>query len=231
MDPEEMLEQALAASAAGFTLTIHAIGDRANHEVLRILGEVRRQESQTSNRIGKPLRHRIEHVQCIDAADVPQLARLGLLASVQPIHCTSDMLIADRYWGVGRSANAYAFRSLIDSGTPLVFGSDAPVEPFAPLMGIQAAVTRRRADGTPGPDGWHGGQRLAVAEAVDAYTRWPAYAAGEEDYRGSIEVGKVADLVAIGEDLFRIDPMTISQAPVLLTIIDGQIRWRAPAWS
>ncbi len=224
MDPEEMLEKALAASGGGLSLTIHAIGDRANRDVLNILEEVRRQE--TTNGGGRVLRHRIEHVQVIDPADLPRLAKLNIIASVQPIHATSDMLMVDRHWGPERAPNAYAFRSLLDQGTVLVFGSDAPVDAYPPLTGIHAAVTRRRADGSPGPAGWQGQERVTVAEAVDAYTRWPAYAAGEEDYRGTITPGKVADLVLLEQDIFALDPMQIINAPVAMTVLDGKVVYR-----
>ena len=233
-DPEEMLEQALAASAAGLSLTIHAIGDRANRDVLNVLAEVRWQESQTANRksqiadtghrLSAP-RHRIEHVQCIQPDDLPRLAQLDVIASVQPIHATSDMRIVDRYWGPERAPNAYPFRRLLDSGARLVFGSDSPIEPHAPLIGIHAAVTRRRGDGSPGPEGWQGQERITIAEAVDAYTYWPAYVAGEESYRGSITPGKVADLVVLSQDIFRIDPMAILETQVEMTVLDGKVVW------
>jgi hypothetical protein len=231
MDPEEMLEQALAASAAGLSLTIHAIGDRANRDVLNVLAEVRKDEGrrtkETSSFIPHPssLHHRIEHVQCIHPDDLPRLAQLDVIASVQPIHATSDMRIVDRYWGPDRAPNAYPFRRLLDSGAHLVFGSDGPIEPHAPLIGIHAAVTRRRRDGTPGPEGWQGQERVTVAEAVDAYTYWPAHVAGEEGYRGSITPGKVADLVVLSQDIFRIDPMAILETQVEMTVLDGRIVW------
>jgi len=246
-DPEEMLEQALAASAAGLSLTIHAIGDRANRDVLNVLTEVRRQEanrkSQIANRksqmadtgyqpsaIGYPkgpsaTRHRIEHVQCIHPDDLPRLAQLDVVASVQPIHATSDRLIVDRYWGPERAPHAYPFRRLLDSGARLVFGSDGPIEPHAPLLGIHAAVPRRRRDGSPGPDGWQGQERITIAEAVDAYTYAPAYVAGEDNYRGSITPGKVADLVVLSQDIFRVDPMAILETQVEMTVLDGQVVW------
>jgi predicted amidohydrolase YtcJ len=217
MDPEEMLEAALRASQSGLSLTIHAIGDRANRDVLNILAEVRAQEG------GAHLRHRIEHVQCIHDNDLPRLAELDLLASVQPIHATSDMLIVDKYWGPRRAPGAYAFRRLLDSGAHLVFGSDGPIEPHDPLIGIHAAVTRRRADGPPGAEGGQGQERITVAEAVDAHTYWPAYAAGEERYRGSITPGKVADLVLLSEDIFTIDPMGILDTHVDMTVIGGEV--------
>ena len=246
MDPEEMLEKALAASRGGLSLTIHAIGDRANRDVLNILAEVRRDEhyrrqdpessleavtgaTEQPAEASTPaaaLRHRIEHVQVIDPADLPRLAELNIIASVQPTHATSDMLMVDRNWGPARAPNAYAFRSLLDRGTILVFGSDAPVDAYPPLAGIHAAVTRRRADGSPGPEGWQGQERVTVTEAIDAYTRWPAYAAGEEDYRGTITPGKLADLVLLEQDVFALDPMEIAAAPVAMTVLDGKIIYR-----
>jgi predicted amidohydrolase YtcJ len=233
-DPEELLEQARAASNAGLSLAIHSIGDRANREVLNVLAEVRRREAEPALRHhspageapGRRLRHRIEHVQCIHPSDLPRLARLEILASVQPSHATSDMDMVDAYWGQERARGAYAWRSLLNSGARLVFGSDGPVEPFAPLLGIHAAVTRRRADGSPGLDGWQGQERITLAEAIDATTCWPAYAAGEESYRGSIAAGKVADLVVLSRNIFALEPMEILGTNVDLTVFDGRIVWR-----
>ena len=225
-DPEEMLEQALAASAAGLSLTIHAIGDRANRDVLNVLAEVRaKDDADDRTAEASSLRHRIEHVQCIHPEDLPRLAQLDVIASVQPIHATSDMRIVDRYWGPERAPDAYPFRRLLDSGARLVFGSDGPIEPHAPLIGIHAAVTRRRGDGTPGPEGWQGQERITVAEAVDAYTYWPAYVAGEESYRGSITPGKVADLVVLSQDIFRGGPDGDPEDRVEMTVVDGKVVW------
>lgn len=225
IDPEELLEQALSASAAGLSLTIHAIGDRANRDVLNVLAEVRRQEATDPVRRAHPLRHRIEHVQCIHPVDAPRLAQLDVIASVQPVHATSDMHMVDSYWGPERAPHAYPFRSLLNSGAHLVFGSDGPIEPHAPLIGIHAAVTRRRADGTPGPDGWQGQERISVSEAVDAYTCWPAYAAGEENYRGSITAGKLADLVVLSRNIFAVPPMEILETAVEMTVLNGEPVW------
>ncbi|MCX7706922.1 MAG: amidohydrolase [Anaerolineae bacterium] len=234
-DPEEMLEQALTASAAGLSLTIHAIGDRANRDVLNVFTVVRQEEERTRTNnahlqssisdLPSRLRHRIEHVQCLHPDDLPRLAQLDIIASVQPIHATSDMVIVDRYWGPERARGAYAFRSLLDSGAHLVFGSDGPIEPHAPLIGIHAAVTRRRWDGTPGPEGWQPQERITVAEAVDAYTYWPAYAAGEEGYRGSVAVGKLADLAVLSDNIFDIDPMEILKVRVEMTVLNGELVW------
>jgi predicted amidohydrolase YtcJ len=172
------------------------------------------------------LRHRIEHVQCIHPSDLPRLAELEIIASMQPIHATSDMEMADAHWGQERARGAYAWRSLLDSGARLIFGSDAPVEPFAPLVGIHAAVTRRRSDGSPGDDGWQGQERVTLAEAIDAYTYGPAYAAGEERYRGGIAPGKVADLILLRRNLFARETMEILETSVDMTVFDGRIVWR-----
>ena len=168
------------------------------------------------------LRHRIEHVQLLHPDDVSRLAALGLVASMQPIHATQDCEMAGRYWGE-RCATAYAWRSLLDAGTVLAFGSDCPVEDLNPFLGIHAAVTRRRVDGFPGPQGWYPEQRLTVEEAVRAYTLGAAYAAGLEDRLGALAPGKLADLVVLDRDIFTCDPMAIAETQVELTIIGGRV--------
>jgi predicted amidohydrolase YtcJ len=220
VDKEELLELVSRAVAGGLLVTTHAIGDRANRHVLDVLAEVRKREKER----GEPhLRHRIEHVQIIHPDDLPRLAQLDVIASVQPIHATSDMIMADRHWGEPRVRGAYAYASLLASGARLAFGSDAPIEPFAPLLGIHAAVTRRRADGKPGPSGWHPEQRLSVEDAVKAYTWGAAYAAGEERTRGSISAGKVADFVVLSQDIFACKPADILETKVEATFMDGRL--------
>ncbi|HIQ05962.1 MAG TPA: amidohydrolase, partial [Anaerolineae bacterium] len=208
---EEMRELVRRASEAGLSTAIHAIGDRANRMVLDVLAERRR--------AGDRLRHRIEHAQLLAPADIPRLARLGVIASMQPIHATADMDMVERHWGQ-RGKGAYAFRTLLDEGTHLAFGSDAPVETIDPLRGIHAAVTRQRADGTP-PDGWYPQQRLSVAKAVHAYTLGAAYASGEEQEKGSITSGKWADLIVLSRDIFTIEPAGILETKVVSTIVNG----------
>ncbi len=189
LDAEEIVEHGRKAAESGLSLAIHAIGDRANHEVLNAYARLRAYESEN----GLPaLRHRIEHVQVIHREDVARLAELKIIASMQPIHATSDMLIADRHWGK-RAELSYAWRTLLDRGIPLAFGSDAPVENPNPFWGLYAAVTRRRQDGLPGTDGWHPQQRLSLAEALRAYTLGPAYAAGMEDRLGKLAPGYYAE--------------------------------------
>jgi predicted amidohydrolase YtcJ len=212
--PDELQDLVNRANAAGLGVAIHAIGDAANRVVLDAIA--------TSDASAHPhLRNRIEHVQLLHPDDFPRLASLNVVASMQPIHATSDIEIAELHWG-GRAETSYAWRGLLRTGTRLAFGSDAPVESLSPLLGIHAAVTRRRRDGFPGPYGWLPEQRLTVSEAVHAYTMGSAYASGEEEIKGSITAGKLADLVVLDRDIFAIDPMDIPQAEVLATIIGGR---------
>jgi predicted amidohydrolase YtcJ len=200
------------AVGGGLPLAIHAIGDRANRLVLDVLDEVG----------SSGLRHRIEHVQLLHPDDVNHLAALGVVASMQPVHATQDCEMADRYWGE-RCVTAYAWRSLLNADTVLAFGSDCPVEDLNPFLGIHAAVTRRRVDGFPGPQGWYPAQRLTVEEAVHAYTLGAAYAAGLEGRLGALASGKLADLVVLDRDIFTCDPMSIAETQVEMTMIGGQV--------
>ncbi len=221
---DEMREYALQASRAGLSVSVHAIGDRANRRILNALEAVRAEEA----RAGRPqLRHRIEHVQLLHPDDLPRLARLDIIASMQPIHATSDMEMAERFWGPERCRLAYAWRSLLDAGTRLAFGSDAPVEPFDVLAGLYAAVTRRMPDGAPGPDGWQPQERITAREALHAYTLGAAYAAGEEGIKGSLEPGKLADMVVLSRDVLSCPAEEILDTRVEATLIGGQIVYKA----
>ncbi len=222
--PQELRELIGQASRAGLAVFVHAIGDRANREVLNAI-EASRQAGE-----GTSLRHRIEHVQLLHPNDLSRLARLGVIASMQPIHATQDMRIADELWGA-RSAGAYAWRSLLNSGARLAFGSDSPVEDLNVMKGIHAAVTRRRADGSPGPNGWYPEQRLTVEEAVDAYTVGAAFASGEEKIKGTLTPGQLADAVVLSEDIFSIDPMAILETQVVATLFDGEFVYGADGLS
>lgn len=239
-EKEEMMALAAEASAHGLSVTIHAIGDRANHDVLDVYEAVRRQELAASGlpndgdqealrqaiaRMVAPLRHRIEHVQIIHPADQPRLAALGIIASMQPSHATSDMEMADRYWGE-RARFSYAFRSMLDSGATLVFGSDSPIESIAPLPGIYSAVSRRRADGSPGPDGWYPEQRLSLEEALRAFTLAAAETSSQEARQGSVTPGKLADLTIFHEDIFALPAEALQTAPVDATLVGGVFRHR-----
>ncbi|HEY9153035.1 MAG TPA: amidohydrolase, partial [Anaerolineales bacterium] len=193
LDGEELFEIGRHAADVGLGMTVHAIGDRANHEVLNAYEQMRAYEKKK----GLPaLRHRIEHVQVLHPDDAPRLAALDVVASMQPIHATSDMRMADKYWGE-RSALAYAWRTQLDAGAHLAFGSDAPVESPNPFWGIHAAVTRRRADGSPNPNGWYPEQRLTMQEAIEGFTTGAAYAAYAENRVGKLAKGFLADLIVL----------------------------------
>jgi len=204
------------AQANGLSVTVHAIGDRANRTILDIL-EAQAGEARPAHR---PLRHRIEHAQVLHPTDIPRFGKLGLIASVQPIHATQDMHMVDRYWGA-RGRYAYAFRSLRDGGARLALGSDSPVETFDPLIGLHAAVTRQRRDGTPA-EGWYPEQRLTIEEAIHGFTLGAAYAGYAEHELGSIEPGKLADLTVLSDDLTRIPPEAIPEVRVLRVMVDGE---------
>jgi predicted amidohydrolase YtcJ len=207
------------AAEAGFSLSVHAIGDRAVRELLDVLGDGTSQTGRSHRPDGLP--HRIEHVQLIHPDDLPRLGQYGIVASMQPVHLMTDWPTADRLWGQ-RSRYAYALRSLCDHGTRLAFGSDAPVAPLNPMLGIYAAVARQDEGGQP-KGGWYHEERISVAEAVHGYTMGPAYAAGRQGVSGSISPGKWADLVVLTRDLFRIPAAEIKGTDAYLTIFDGQI--------
>jgi predicted amidohydrolase YtcJ len=224
LDAEDLFEHGRLAVESGLSLAVHAIGDQANHEVLNAYAQLR--EFEMERRPGlPPLRHRIEHVQLIHPRDVHRLASLGVIASMQPIHATSDMHMADRYWGE-RAALAYAWRAQLDRGAALAFGSDAPVESPNPFWGLHAAVTRRRGDGSPGPEGWIPAQRLAVAEAIRAYTFGPAYAAGLEKRLGRLAPGYLADLLVLDADPFESEPDLLRDIRPVATMVGGNWVYR-----
>ena len=217
----EIAEKINVAEKAGIGTAIHAIGDRAIRELLDVYTEVLGENKGNAART----KHRMEHVQHSHPDDLGRLASLGLVASVQPLHLTEDMYMVDKSLGK-RGRWAYAFRDLLDTGTTLAFGSDCPVVSPNPFLGIQAAVTRQRADGTPS-EGWYPSQRLTVAESVFAYTMGAAIAAGTENMQGSLSPGKVADLVVLGDDIFEIPPLEIGKTKVKMTVFNGEIVYQA----
>ena len=223
MDGEQLFEIARHAADAGLGMTVHAIGDRANHEVLDAYEHLRAYETKK----GLPhLRHRIEHVQVIHPDDAPRLAGLDVIASMQPIHATSDMLMADKYWGE-RSFLAYALKTQLDMGAHVAFGSDAPVESPNPFQGIHAAVTRRRADGTPGVDGWHPEQRLSMQQALEGFTAGPAYAAYAENRQGKLVPGAFADLIVLEKDPLTCNTEEVKDLQSSATMVNGEWVFRA----
>jgi predicted amidohydrolase YtcJ len=221
MDGEELFEHGRKAAQVGLGLTVHAIGDRANHEVLNAYEQLRSYEME--NHL-PALRHRIEHVQVIHPDDASRLAQLHVIASMQPIHATSDMLMADQFWGLRRSRLAYAMKTQLDLGAPLALGSDAPVESPNPFWGLHAAVTRRRADGSPSAEGWYPEQKLTMAEAFAGFTLGPAYAAYMEDRLGRLAPNFLADLIVLdaSQDPFTCDPNDLLALESSATMIGGE---------
>ncbi len=219
MQPADELERMVRRCLeAGLAPAIHAIGDRANREALDII--------ERAQALAPSLPRRIEHAQLLAADDLPRFARLGVTASMQPIHATQDMTKADRAWGA-RGSGAYAFAAVAATGANLAFSSDAPVETMDPIAGIHAAVTRRRADGSPS-GGWHPKQRVSLETALAAYTSGCARAAGEEATLGRIAPACHADFAVLSHDLFALDdPMRILEARVESTVVGGEIVYRA----
>ncbi len=214
--PDQMFHNIEQADAAGLQVAIHAIGDKANHTILGFYGKLEHEHGSRDRRF------RIEHAQHLLLSDIPRFAQLHVIASMQPYHCIDDGRWAEKRIGPERAKTTYAFRSLLDAGTVLAFGSDWDVAPMNVLMGIYGAVTRRTLDGKH-PNGWIPEQKITVAEAVHAYTMGSAYASFEEKIKGSIEPGKLADLAVLSDDIFAIDPVKISDAKVYMTIFDGQV--------
>ena len=223
LDNEQIFEYGQQAVEHGIRMTIHAIGDRAVHEVLAGYAQLRRYEREK----GLPsLRHRIEHVQLMHPDDYHRLAELDLTASVQPIQATSDYQMVDRYWGK-RGAGAYAFQTLAKSGATVCFGSDAPVESPNPFWGLHAAVTRQRADGSPESQGWYPDQRMDLAQALHGFTTGPAYAAGLERKQGRLAPGFYADLIVLEQDPFDLPASYLYQVQPVATMVGGEWVWKA----
>jgi predicted amidohydrolase YtcJ len=212
----------VAAGEAGFPISVHAIGDRAVRETLDVMSEWTVTRAAGSR---LPMPQRIEHVQLIHLDDLGRLAQNGIVGAVQPVHLMTDWPTADRVWGE-RGRYAYAFRSLIDRGAILALGSDAPVAPLDPMLGIYAAVTRQDAAGQPA-GGWYPDERLTMAEAIAGYTLHPAFLSGKDDRLGSIAPGKYADLVVLSQNLFDIEPAAIPQTRAELTLFNGEVVFEA----
>src|SRR5215207_9247275 len=212
----EMQKFVEGADRAGLQVLIHAIGDKANDAILTIYEQVERQNGARDRRF------RVEHAQHLRAQDIERFGRDRVVASMQPYHCIDDGRWAEKRIGRERAKGTYAFRSLLDAGAVLAFGSDWSVAPLEPLMGIYAAATRRTLDGK-NPGGWVPEQKITVEESVRAYTFGSAYAAFAENVKGGITPGKLADFVLLSQDIFAIDPADIEKVRVVMTIVDGRV--------
>jgi predicted amidohydrolase YtcJ len=220
--PEDLYKATLAASKAGFQTAVHAIGDRANRLVLDTFERVQK-EVPTA----RALRMRDEHTQILSAADIPRFKALEVIASMQPTHCTSDMPWAPLRLGPQRVAEgAYVWRKLLNAGARLASGSDFPVEEANPMLGFYAAITRQDVTGKPA-EGWAPDQRLTREEALASFTTDGAYASHAETWSGTLEAGKVADLVILSADIMTIPPKQIPTTTVWKTIIGGEIVYDA----
>jgi predicted amidohydrolase YtcJ len=215
-DPNELRRDIMRADAAQLQVIVHAIGDRANDWLLDVYRDAGVYTPMRDRRM------RVEHAQHLTPAAMRRFAELGVVASMQPYHAIDDGRWAERRLGRPRMGGTYAFRSLLDAGARLAFGSDWTVAPLDPLSGIYAAVTRRTIDGA-NPGGWCAEQRITVEEALTAYTVGGAYANGQERVLGTIEPGKHADLVVLSADICAIDPALIGEVKVDMTMVEGQI--------
>jgi predicted amidohydrolase YtcJ len=221
---DEVYAQTLAASKAGFQTAVHAIGDRGNRLVMDIFERVQREVPGA-----RALRMRNEHAQVLDAAEIPRFAQLGVIASMQPTHATSDMpWVAARLGDARVAEGAYVWRTLLDTGAVIAAGSDFPVEEPNPMLGIYAAITRQDPLGRPS-GGWTPNQRMSRQEALAAFTIQAAFASHAEALTGSIEAGKLADVVVLSKDIMQVPPREILSTAVRMTIVGGEIVYERPA--
>jgi predicted amidohydrolase YtcJ len=218
--PEEILEAARFALAHGFQMGTHAIGDRANRVVLDAYERAFAEHPEA-----KDPRFRIEHAQILDAADIPRFGKLGVLAAMQGIHCPSDRPWAEKRLGEARVAEgAYVWRKLLATGARILNGTDAPVEDVSPIQNFHATVTRKDASGWP-PGGFDPDQKLTRAEALRTMTLDAAYGSFAEGEKGSIEVGQLADLVVLSQDILAVPDDALMRTEVLATVVDGRVRY------
>jgi hypothetical protein len=198
-------------------MAIHAIGDRANREVID--GYAQLAELGLAQKAALPLR--IEHVQLITTQDMQRMAALGIIASMQPIHAPSDQRMADKYWG-DRCQNAYAWRSVQDSGTRLAFGSDAPVESPNPFWGLHAALTRKAIHAENVEKSWIAEQCISLEDSLAAYISEPQRIAGKADRLGKIQPGFIADLIVLHKDIFKLQTSALADMLPAATMVDGE---------
>ncbi|HYY56409.1 MAG TPA: amidohydrolase [Pyrinomonadaceae bacterium] len=223
--PDELLPMFVEALRRGIQVETHAIGDRANRVVLDLYEKAFAAVPPPERKIREP-RWRVEHAQIISPSDIPRFARLGVIPSMQPSHAIGDLFFAPSRLGLRRLEGAYAWQSLIKAGSFIAGGSDAPVERGEPMIEFYAAVARRDPKGFSG-EGWHGEQAVSREQALKMFTIWAARAAFEENDRGSIEPGKLADLTVLSADIMRVPAPEILKTRCLMTIIGGEIVYEA----
>lgn len=216
--PAAMHDRMLTADAAGIQLCTHAIGDEGISIILDFYADIVKQHGPADRRL------RIEHAQHMAAKDFDRFAKLGVIASMQPYHAIDDGRWAEGRIGHDRATRTYAFRTFLDHKVRLAFGTDWDVAPLNPMFGLYAAVTRATLDGK-NPGGWFPEQKLTVAEAVEAYTMGSAYAEFQDEEKGSVTPGKLADMVILSDDIFKIDPVKIRDVKVLKTFVGGKMIW------
>jgi predicted amidohydrolase YtcJ len=201
----------------GYQTGTHAIGDKGVNWALNAIERAQKKFG------AKDLRHRIEHAQIIIPSDVKRFKQLGVIASMQPTHCMTDMRFCEIRVGRERSKNAYIWKTLLDAGAQIAFGTDWPVEPLDPMRGLYSAVTRKNIESGGPEGGWFPKQRLTMADSVRLYTLGAAYASFEEKIKGSIEPGKLADFTVLSKDIYRVDPKEVLTTEALYTILGGKI--------
>jgi predicted amidohydrolase YtcJ len=219
MTYEELEKKVVAADAAGFQIGIHAIGTKANNWILNAYQKAMEINGERDSR------HRSEHAQLLIQDDIPRFAELGVIASMQPTHCITDKRFCEKRIGLERSKGAYAWRSLLDAGAKIAFGTDYSVEPLNPMEGLYAAVTRKDRKGEEG-EGWFPEEKLTMEEAIRLYTLGAAYAQFMEDRKGMIKEGYLADIVITDKDLMTVPEDEIMKTTVDYTIVGGKIVFR-----
>jgi predicted amidohydrolase YtcJ len=227
--PKELKPMFEEALRRGLQVETHAIGDRANRLILDLYQAAFKAVSPNERKIAEP-RWRVEHAQIVDLADIPRFAKLGVIPSMQPSHAISDLFFAPSRLGMDRLTGAYAWQTLIKSGCIIAGGSDAPVERGEPMIEFYAAVARKSVKGFSA-EGWHHEQAVSREQALKMFTIWPAYAAFEENDKGSIESGKLADFTVLSSDIMKIPEPEILKTRCVMTIIGGEIEFEDRQWN
>ncbi len=215
MSQEELDSLVSLANKSGFAVMVHAIGDKAVHNVLNAF------EKTKDIAWEKGLRNRIEHFQIVKPDDIKRAKEIGIIASMQPIHAVKDRYVADKFWGKRCKGSAYAWKTVLKEGIPLAFGTDVPVETLNPFYSIYTAIVRHDIGEETS---WYPEEKLTLFEALSAYTKGSSYAEKKEHLKGTLEVGKLADFLVLPEDPFEVDPEEFYKLKPLATIIGGEVK-------